>query len=85
MPLSDSNSVMRFIGTVASFGSNCLVKVGPQQSKNLLSEAAPDDKEIHMNGFEFSHYETCYDNHGCAWVKAWYVGPDGTRKWLPAD
>lgn len=38
-----------------------------------------------MNGFEFSHYENCHDSDGYVQVKAWYIGPKGERKWLPAD
>ncbi len=39
-----------------------------------------------MSNFIFSHYETCHDSDGYAWLKAWYISePTGERRWLAAD
>lgn len=50
----DSNSVMRFIGTVASFGSNCLVRVEqPQPMPSVAGNTIP----LHHMEFEIDPNE----------------------------
>lgn len=39
-----------------------------------------------MDELEFCHYETCYDERGWSWVKAWYWCPStGSYVWFKED